>query len=42
MKTGKLMSVFAAMIMAASTLTGCGGSNSEITVISREDGSGTR
>ena len=42
MKTGKLMSVFAAMIMAASTLTGCGGSNSEITVISREDGAGTR
>ena len=42
MKTGKLMSVFAAMIMAASTLTGCGGSDSEITVISREDGSGTR
>ncbi|MBE6845193.1 MAG: phosphate ABC transporter substrate-binding protein [Ruminococcus sp.] len=42
MKTGKLMSVFAAMIIAASTLTGCGSSNSEITVISREDGSGTR
>lgn len=42
MKTGKLISVFAAMIIGASTLTGCGGGNSEITVISREDGSGTR
>ena len=42
MKTGKLISVFAVMIMAASGLTGCGGSDSEITVISREDGSGTR
>ncbi len=42
MKKNKIMSVFAAMIMAASTLTGCGGGNSEITVISREDGSGTR
>ncbi|MBQ3566346.1 MAG: extracellular solute-binding protein [Oscillospiraceae bacterium] len=42
MKKSKIMSVFAAMIMAASSLTGCGGSDSEITVISREDGSGTR
>ena len=42
MKTGKLMSVFAAIIMAASSLTGCGDGNSKITVISREDGSGTR
>ena len=42
MKVNKALSIFAAAVMAASALTGCAGGNSEITVISREDGSGTR
>lgn len=42
MKANKVISIFTAAIMAAAALTGCAGGNSEITVISREDGSGTR
>ena len=42
MKVNKALSILAAAVMAASALTGCAGGNSEITVISREDGSGTR
>lgn len=42
MKTNKVISIFAAMIMTAGMLAGCSDTNSEITVISREDGSGTR
>lgn len=42
MKANKVISIFTAAIMAAAVLTGCAGGNSEITVISREDGSGTR
>ena len=42
MKTNKVVSIFAAAVMAASALTGCSGNDSAITVISREDGSGTR
>lgn len=42
MKTNKVISIFAAMIMTAGIFTGCSGANNTITVISREDGSGTR
>ena len=42
MKTKKIVSVLTAFIMSASMLTACSGGNSAITVISREDGSGTR
>ena len=42
MKTNKVISIFAAMVMTASIFTGCSSANSTITVISREDGSGTR
>ncbi|MBQ8568427.1 MAG: substrate-binding domain-containing protein [Oscillospiraceae bacterium] len=42
MKTKRAISVYAAMIITAGTLAGCSGADSAITVISREDGSGTR
>ncbi len=42
MKAKKIVSLLTAVIISASTLSACSGGNSEITVISREDGSGTR
>lgn len=42
MKAKKTISFFSAIIITAAALSGCSGANSEITVISREDGSGTR
>ncbi len=42
MKTGKLVSAGLAMMMTAAVFTGCGKANNAITVISREEGSGTR
>lgn len=42
MKTGKLVSAGLAMMMTAALFTGCGNAKNTITVISREDGSGTR
>ena len=41
-RTSKLAAIFMSMALAASMLAGCGGSSDKITVISREDGSGTR
>ena len=43
MKMKKIATVLMSMVMLGSILTGCGtGANSAITVVSREDGSGTR
>ncbi len=42
MKTRKIAQVCTAMTIAATMFTGCAGNHSSITVISREDGSGTR
>lgn len=42
MKTGKLVSAGLAIMMTAAVFTGCGKANNAITVISREEGSGTR
>lgn len=41
-RTSKLASVFTSVALAAAMLASCGGSSDKITVISREDGSGTR
>lgn len=38
----KVVSILTAMVMTAGIFTGCSGADSMITVISREDGSGTR
>ncbi len=42
MKTRKIAQVCTALTLAAAMFTGCAGANNSITVISREDGSGTR
>lgn len=42
MSTNKALALFTAAVMAATAFTGCSGSNTSITVISREEGSGTR
>lgn len=41
-RTSKLGVILTALALAGSMLAGCGGSSDKITVISREDGSGTR
>lgn len=41
-RTSKLAAIFTSVALAAAMLAGCGGSSDKITVISREDGSGTR
>ena len=41
-RTSKLAAIFTSVALAATMLASCGGSSDEITVISREDGSGTR
>ncbi|WP_294588747.1 substrate-binding domain-containing protein [uncultured Ruminococcus sp.] len=41
-RTSKLAAVFTSVALAAAMLASCGGSSDKITVISREDGSGTR
>lgn len=41
-RTSKLAAVFTSVALAAVMLASCGGSSDKITVISREDGSGTR
>ena len=41
-RTTKLAAIFTAVALAATMLASCGGSSDKITVISREDGSGTR
>ena len=40
--TSKLAAIFTSVALAATMLASCGGSSDKITVISREDGSGTR
>ncbi len=42
MKTRKIVQAVTALTLTAAMFTGCAGANSSITVISREDGSGTR
>ena len=42
MKTRKIAQAMTALTLTAAMFTGCSGTNSSITVISREDGSGTR
>ncbi|MBQ8010557.1 MAG: substrate-binding domain-containing protein [Oscillospiraceae bacterium] len=42
MKTRKIAQAMTALTLTAAMFTGCAGTNSSITVISREDGSGTR
>ncbi len=42
MKTRKIAQAAMALTLAAAMFTGCAGANTSITVISREDGSGTR
>lgn len=42
MKVNKVLSMTTAVVASMAIFTGCGKANSEITVISREDGSGTR
>lgn len=42
MKTGKIAQAMTALTLTAAMFTGCAGTNTSITVISREDGSGTR
>lgn len=41
-RTSKLAAIFTSVALAAAMLASCGGSSDKITVISREDGSGTR
>jgi len=41
-RTSKLAAIFTSVAFAATMLASCGGSSDKITVISREDGSGTR
>lgn len=41
-RTSKLAAIFTSVALAATMLARCGGSSDKITVISREDGSGTR
>lgn len=41
-RTSKLAAIFTSVALAAIMLASCGGSSDKITVISREDGSGTR
>ena len=41
-RTSKLAAIFISVALAATMLASCGGSSDKITVISREDGSGTR
>lgn len=41
-RTSKLAAVFTSVALAVAMLASCGGSSDKITVISREDGSGTR
>lgn len=41
-RTSKLAAIFTSVVLAATMLASCGGSSDKITVISREDGSGTR
>lgn len=41
-RTSKLAAIFTSVALAATMLASCGGSSNKITVISREDGSGTR
>lgn len=41
-RTSKLAEIFTSVALAATMLASCGGSSDKITVISREDGSGTR
>lgn len=41
-RTSKLAAIFTSVALAAAMLASCGGSSNKITVISREDGSGTR
>lgn len=41
-RTSKLAAIFTSVALAAAMLASCGGSADKITVISREDGSGTR
>ncbi|MEE0600100.1 MAG: substrate-binding domain-containing protein [Ruminococcus sp.] len=41
-RTSKLAAIFTSVALAATMLASCGGSSDKITVISREDGSGTR
>lgn len=41
-RTSKLAAIFTSVALAAAMLAGCGGNSDKITVISREDGSGTR
>lgn len=42
MKKKKVLAVLLTVAAMVTSVTGCGGSNSDITVLSREDGSGTR
>jgi len=41
-KMKRTIAVMLVLVMAITTLTGCGGANNDISVISREEGSGTR
>ena len=41
-RTSKLAAIFTSVALAATMLASCGGNSDKITVISREDGSGTR
>ena len=41
-RTSKLAAIFTSVALAAAMLASCGGSSDKITVISREDGTGTR
>lgn len=41
-RTSKLAAIFTSVALAATMLASCGGTSDKITVISREDGSGTR
>lgn len=41
-RTSKLAAIFTSVALAAAMLASCGGNSDKITVISREDGSGTR
>ena len=40
-KMKRTIAVMLVLVMAITALTGCGGANSDISVISREEGSGT-
>ena len=41
-KMKRTIAVMLVLVMAITALTGCGGANNDISVISREEGSGTR